>query len=80
MRLFHIPLLLLAGLALGKQCVACSKSEELPNQSVACPQITERAAISDSAEKAFLREDFSQLEDVARSYRATKSRTGTAVS
>ena len=64
MRLFYIPLLLLAGLALARQSVAASELE-----------LKDRAAISDSAEKAFLREDFSQLEDVARSYRAAKSRT-----
>jgi hypothetical protein len=47
----------------------------LANQSVACPEIPERAAISEAAQEAFLREDYSQLEKTAHSYRATRSRT-----
>lgn len=66
MRLLYVPLLLVAGLVLAQQSAVASEIED-------------RAVISGSAQKAFLRGDFSQLEDVSRSYRTTKSRTSSGL-
>src|SRR5262245_41690192 len=50
-----------------------------PMQSRAATEMEERAAIRNSARNAFLKEDFSQLEEVSLNYRSTKSRTPSGV-
>jgi hypothetical protein len=48
-------------------------------QSSATTEMQERATISASTQKAFFREDFSQMEEVSRVYRAEKSRTSSGI-
>src|ERR1039457_4001971 len=49
------------------------------NQSFSATEMEDRALISGATQKAFLRGDFSQLEEASRSYRATKSRTASGL-
>ena len=56
-----------------------SASLLLPMQSRAATEMEERAAIRSSTRNAFLKEDFSQLEEVSLNYRSTKSRTPSGI-
>jgi hypothetical protein len=56
-----------------------SASLLLPMQSRAATEMEERAAIRSSTRNAFLKEDFSQLEEVSLNYRLTKSRTPSGI-
>ena len=51
----------------------------LPMQSWATTEMEERAAIRSATRNAFLKEDFSQLEEVSLNYRLTKSRTPSGI-
>ena len=50
-----------------------------PMPSGAATEMEERAAIRNAARDAFLREDFSRLEDASRNYLSTKSRTPSGI-
>ena len=50
-----------------------------PMQPQAGTEMEERAAIRSSTRNAFLREDFSQLEETSRTYRSTRSRTPSGI-
>jgi hypothetical protein len=66
MRLLYLALLLVSGLLSVRA-------------SCAVPEIEERAAISASTRQAFVRESFSELNEVSRRYRMEKSRTSSGL-
>lgn len=49
------------------------------NQSFSATELEDRARISKTAQDAFLRGDFSRLEETSRSYRTTKNRTASGI-